>query len=103
MPVVEASIAHSLAVSVPFSKYTTCVEFQSIQGCRSANHERTWASRARMPGRTRETTKQPTIAAAELRRTTPSVKPMAMPTRFPRTICALAKLPGTGPRPCRGP
>ena len=57
MPVVVASIAHSLAVSVSFSNRATCVVFQSIHGCRSANHERTWASSARMPGRTRETTK----------------------------------------------
>jgi hypothetical protein len=57
MAVVEASIAYSLAVSVGFSSNEVWVSFQSIQGCRSANYERTMASRARMPGRTKETAK----------------------------------------------
>src|SRR4051812_6919190 len=55
--VVEPSIAHSLPVFVAPSKSTTCVLFQSIHGCRSSNHERTWARRTRMPGMTNETTK----------------------------------------------
>ena len=54
---VEASIGYSLAVSVGFSSNEVWVSFQSIQGCRSANYERTMASRARMPGRTKETAK----------------------------------------------